>query len=116
VDWFEWWAFAKGLHDYRTGKYGDALATCRESRLRAPKSKGDAQVLTSLNLAVEAMALHRSGDEAAAKTALAAAKSLVDVNVPGIDGGAWAHDRLAAHILYREAEGLIVGKKAEQPK
>ncbi len=116
VDWFEWWMFAKGLYDYRTGNYAAALATCRASRLRAPTSKGPAQILTSLNLAIEAMALHRSGDEAGAKRALAEARSNVDVNVPGIDGGGWSHDWLAAHILYREAERLIAGKKAEPPK
>ena len=64
---FEWYMLAKGLHDYRTGKYADALATCRESRRRAPKSQGDPKILASLNLAIEAMALHRSGDEAGAK-------------------------------------------------
>jgi len=113
VDWFEYWIFAKGLHDYRTGKYADALATSRESRLRAPKSKGDPQVLTSVTLALEAMALHRSGDEAGAKRVLAEAKSNVEVHVPG---GDWSYDWLFAHMLYREAEGLIAGKKAEQPK
>jgi len=116
ADWFDWFLLAKGWHDYRTGKYADALATCRESRRRAPKSKGDPQVLTSLNLAIEAMALHRSGDAAGAKRALAEAKSNVEVHVPGIDGGGSSHDWLTAHMLYREAEGLIAGKKAELPK
>jgi formylglycine-generating enzyme required for sulfatase activity/tetratricopeptide (TPR) repeat protein len=116
VDWFEWWMLAKGLHDYRTGKYVDALATCRESRRRALNGKGDAQALTSLNLAIEAMALHHSGDEAGAKRALAEAKSNVEVLVPGIDSGGWSYDWLTAHMLYREAEGLIARKKAEQPK
>jgi tetratricopeptide (TPR) repeat protein len=115
VDWSEWWMFARGLYDYRTGKYAEALTTCRESRRRAPQSKGDAQALASLNLAVEAMALYRSGDEAGARRVLAEAKSKVEVIVPGIDGG-WTHDWLTAHMLYREAEALIAGKKAEQPK
>ena len=116
VDWFEWNIVAKALHQYRTGKYADAVATCRESRSLAPKSKGDVQNLTSLDLAIEAMALKRSGDEAGAKRALAEAKSIVESNVPGIDGGSWSYDWLTAHMLYREAEGLIAGKKAEQPK
>ena len=113
--WFEWYLFAKGLHDYRTGKYADALATCRESRRRAPESKGEPQALATLSLAIEAMALHRSGDEAGAKRALAEAKSNVEVYVLPIGGG-WTHDWLSAHILYREAEGLIAGKKSEPPK
>ena len=69
VDWFEWYMLTKGLHDYRTGKYADALATCRESRRRTPQSIGNTQVLTSLNQAIKAMALHGSGDEAGAKRA-----------------------------------------------
>jgi len=109
--WFEWYLFGKGLHDYRTGKYADALATCRESRRRAPESKADPQALATLNLAIEAMALYRSGDEAGAKRALAEAKSNVEVQMPGIDGGGWSHDWLTADMLYREAQSLIEGKK-----
>jgi len=114
-DWYEWWLLAKGLHDYRTGKYADALTACRESRRRAPASKGQPQALTSLNLVVEAMALQRTGDGAGAKRALTQAKSILDFNVTGIDA-AWWQDWQAAHILYREGEELIAGKKAQQPK
>jgi tetratricopeptide (TPR) repeat protein len=116
VDWYEWWIFAKALHAYRTGKYADALAICRESRSLAPKSKGDVQCLTSLDLTLEAMALHRSGDETGAKRTLVEAKASLETNVPGIDGAGWSFDWLSARMLYREAEGLIAGKKAEQPK
>jgi tetratricopeptide (TPR) repeat protein len=115
VHWFEWHLLAKGLHDYRAGKNADALATCRESRRRARKSKEDPKALASLNLAIEAMALHRSGDETGAKRALAEAKSNVEVFVPGIDGGERSRDWLTAHILYGEAEALIVGQK-DEPK
>jgi tetratricopeptide (TPR) repeat protein len=114
-DKHNWCMLARGLHDYRTGKYGDALAGCRESRRRAPDFKGDWRALASMDLAVEAMALHRLGDAAGARRALVEAKSHVEVHVPGIDGG-WPYDWLIAHILYREAEGLIAGNKGEQPK
>jgi tetratricopeptide (TPR) repeat protein len=115
MDGYMWCMFAKGLHDYRTGNYADALAGCRESRRRAPESNGDQQALASKDLAVEAMALHRLGDKAGARRALAEAKSHVEAHVPGIDGGS-TYDWLIAHTLYREAEGLITGNKAEQPK
>ena len=105
---------AKGLHDYRTGKYADALATCRESRRRAPKS----QEIPDFG---ELEPGHR-GDgpppvrgRGPRKRALAEAKSNVEVFVPGIDGGGWSCDWLTARILYHEAEGLIAGKNAEQP-
>jgi hypothetical protein len=119
VDWFEWWMFSKALLDYRTGKYTEAVAACRESRRRARESKGDRQALAGMDLAVEAMCLYRSGDEAGARRALAEAKSNVEVHVPGIDGGwqyEWQYDWLTADMLYREAEGLIAGKEVEQPK
>ncbi len=115
VDWYEWFLFGKGLHDYRTGKYADAVATCRESRQRASATKGSPEALSALNLSIEAMALHRTGDTTGAKRARTEAKSNLDLFVIGIDPE-WWHDRLAAHILYREAESLIAGKKASSSK
>src|SRR5262249_18012644 len=34
ADWYDYYLFAKGLHEYRIGRYDDALAACRESRRR----------------------------------------------------------------------------------
>jgi tetratricopeptide (TPR) repeat protein/serine/threonine protein kinase len=113
---YAWFLVGRGLYDLRAGHFADALAACRESRRRAPETKSDARALTALNLVIEAMALHRSGDEAGAKSTLAEARSHLDLHVPGIDGAGNWHDWLAAHLLYREAEGLIAGNKAELPK
>jgi serine/threonine protein kinase/tetratricopeptide (TPR) repeat protein len=115
ADWFEWKLLARELHDYRAGKYADALAVCREIKSRVSGSKGDSRALASANLAIEAMALHRSGDEAGGKNVLAEAKSNVDLQVPGIDDGV-VHDWLVADILCREAEGVITRKKVELPR
>ena len=104
IDWF---LSAKGLYDYRTGNYAAALAACRESRGWASSPSLKAQ-----NLAIEAMALYRSGDEGAAHASLTEAKALNDLRVPGVDSYEW-HDTLAAHILYREAEALLAAKKAD---
>jgi tetratricopeptide (TPR) repeat protein len=112
-DWYEWWLVAKALHDLRTGRYADALTACRASRQRAPQSKGAPQVLTALDLAIEAMALQGADKADEARRALEQAKPLIESHVPGIDGGDWWADWLAAHILYREAVGLILTKKAE---
>jgi WD40 repeat protein/tetratricopeptide (TPR) repeat protein len=111
VAWYEWHQIAKGLHDYRTGKYDDALATCRDSRRHASTTKGDPDALRVLNLAIEAMAFYAKGDAGEARRTLDQAKSVLKDHVPGIDGGAGWPDRLAAHILYREAEALIRTKK-----
>jgi serine/threonine protein kinase/formylglycine-generating enzyme required for sulfatase activity/WD40 repeat protein len=116
VDWFEFYMFAKGLHDYRTGKYADAIATCREIRRRAPKAQGDIEVLTGLTLIVEAMSVYRGGDKAGARQLLAEAKPHVDACVPGLGGADWTTDWVYTHMLYREAANLIAGKKTGQPQ
>jgi tetratricopeptide (TPR) repeat protein len=112
-DWYEWWLVAKALHDLRAGRYADALAACRASRQRAPQSKGEPQILTALDLAIEAMALQGAGKADEARRTLEQAKPLIDSHIPGIDGGDWWADWLAAHLLYREAVGRILTKNAE---
>ncbi len=113
---FEWFLFAKGLHEYRTGKYADALATCRASRQRAGTTDYGREVLTCLDLVVEAMALQEAGKADEARRMLDQAKPLIESHVPGVDGGdAWA-DWLSAHLLYREAEALLAARKAEPKK
>jgi hypothetical protein len=42
---------------------------------------------------------------------MALAGSTLEQHVPGLDHASW-HDLLAAHILFREAEGLIQSKKS----
>jgi hypothetical protein len=116
ADWYEWWLVAKALHDLRTGKYADALTACRASRQRAPQDKHNPELLTALDLVIEAMALQGAGKADEARRTLEQAKPLVESHVPGIDGGDWWSDWLAAHLLYREAVGLIAAKKAEPTK
>jgi formylglycine-generating enzyme required for sulfatase activity/WD40 repeat protein/tetratricopeptide (TPR) repeat protein/tRNA A-37 threonylcarbamoyl transferase component Bud32 len=116
ADWFDYFLFVKGLHEYRTGKYADAMATCRESRLRAPKTKGVVQVLTGLTLTVEAMSAYRSGDKAGARRLLAEAKPHVEACIPGLGGADWTTDWVFTHMLYREADNIIAGKKTGQPQ
>jgi hypothetical protein len=98
------------LHEYRTFKYANARAMCRESRSRAAQSKGQAQALTALTWTVEAMAQFRTNNKLAAAQALTEAKAILDRHVPGLDTEHW-HDWLAAQILYREADALGAGKK-----
>jgi tetratricopeptide (TPR) repeat protein len=115
-DWYEWWQVAKALHDLRIGRYADALTACRASRQRAPQSKGEPQVLTALDLVIEAMALQGAGSADEARRTLDQVKPLIESHVPGIDGGDWWADWLSAHILYREAVSQIAAKKAESKK
>jgi tetratricopeptide (TPR) repeat protein len=110
-DWYEWWLHAKALYDLRTGRYADAVTACRASRQRAPQSKGNPELLTALDLVIEALALQGAGKADEARRTLEQAKPLVESYVPGIDGTDWWSDWLAAHMLYREAEALIAATK-----
>ena len=107
--YLEWRLFNKGLHAYRTGKFAEAVATSRQSRQRgATEGPPDSPVLDAANLVVEAMALHRQGDTAAARQSLGLAKRLIDLGflIVGADDFRW-YKWLMTHILYREAEALI---------
>jgi WD40 repeat protein/tetratricopeptide (TPR) repeat protein/energy-coupling factor transporter ATP-binding protein EcfA2 len=115
--WYGWKLFSKGLYEYRAGRIADAVTTCRKAPNKAKNGEGEASI-SAAAFAVLAMALHRSGDAWGARRSLAEGKKLTDGKVlvfHGSVGDEW-HDWLAAQFLYREAEGLIAGKKSEQPK
>ncbi len=104
---YEWYLFAKSLHELRSGKYGDALTSSRETRQRAATTAASKEMVTSLALIIASMALHRSEKPAEARSVLAEAKSLLDKNAAGLENTSNWHDWLSAHILYREADDLI---------
>jgi len=113
----EWDLLAHGLYEYRAKRYDAAVTNCREARIRAKSS--DVNALAAAAITVEAMALHRSGDAEGARRSLTEAKKLIDEKLLLLEAGDWGewwYDWLVAQLLYREAEGLIAGKKAEQPK
>src|SRR5262249_60811125 len=77
ADWYDYFLFAKGLHDCRIGQYDDALAACRESRRRAPTTKGNSELQSALNFTVESIALHGKGDADESRRALDQARTLL---------------------------------------
>jgi hypothetical protein len=101
---YDYRLFDKGLYNFRTGQYADALAACRDSLKRTNVS-----VVKALDLTLEAMALNAAAQDG--RPALAKAKALIDGHVPGID--AFNHDWLYARILYHEAERLIASDRKE---
>ena len=111
----EWYLFSNGLHAYRAGKFAEALAACRTSRRRNAQNPSEIPALTANDLTVEAMALHRLGNAAAARQSLVEAKQLLDDRF-SIPDDRWWHDWLVAHILYREAKTLIEGPSDEAKK
>ncbi len=94
---YSWFLFARGLAEYREGKFREAIATMRgdASRLDGPMTR-----------LVLAMALHRDGQLAEARKTLAAANVAYDWKaIQARDHHAWI-----CHVLRREAEGLILPK------
>ena len=92
---YSWFLFARGLAEYREGKFDQAIATMRgdASRVDGP--------ITRLVLA---MALHQDGQLAEARKTLAAAILSYDWKATQ----ARDHDAWICHVLRREAEGLIL--------
>ena len=92
---YSWFLFARGLAEYREGKFDQAISTMRgdASRVDGPIAR-----------LVLAMALHRDGQLAEARKTLAAAILSYDWRATQ----ARDHDAWICHMLRREAEGLIL--------
>ena len=92
---YSWFLFARGLAEYREGKFDQAIATMRgdASRVDGPIAR-----------LVLAMALHQDGQLAEARKTLAAAILSYDWKATQ----ARDHDAWICHVLRREAEGLIL--------
>jgi tetratricopeptide (TPR) repeat protein len=92
---YSWFLFARGLAEYREGKFDQAISTMRgdASRTGGPTAR-----------LVLAVALHRDGQLAEARKTLAAAILSYDWReTQARDPGAWI-----CHVLRREAEGLVL--------
>jgi serine/threonine-protein kinase len=92
---YPWFLFARGLADYRQGRFDHAISTMR----------GDAsRVDRPIARLVLAMALHQDGQLAEARKTLAAAILSYDWRATE----ARDHDAWICHLLRREAEGLVL--------
>jgi serine/threonine-protein kinase len=94
---YPWFLLARGLAEYREGKFDEAVSTMHgdASRVGGPISR-----------LVLAMALHHLGKFAQARKTLEAAILSYDWRA----SEARNHDAWICHVLRREAEGLIVPK------
>lgn len=104
----------QGLHDYRCGRFSEALTACRKSRERSTTYLA----LTVLDQTVEAMSLFRLGKSDEARQVLAAVGRLLDAKGPRLESGdlgtAW-NEWLLCRMLRREAAALIDGKEPVTP-
>jgi hypothetical protein len=112
--WYEWFLFDKSVYDYRAGRFDAALTACGRVRARIKPSERNVDALAAAMNAVEAMALHRSGDATDARHSLAEARKVIDEKLSVLDGdhlGKGWYDRLTAQFLYREALALFESDK-----
>jgi serine/threonine protein kinase/tetratricopeptide (TPR) repeat protein len=102
-----WFAMAKALAHYRAGEYASAIQFLDQTRTI---SGAPAQATTEL---IRAMVEHHQGQTDAAKRRLEAASALMERELakPGIGAIQNPENWLICHILKREAEQLIAGKK-----
>jgi len=112
--WLAYFQLVKGLAEYRQGRFTEAAAWTKKALASPGVYERDAQAY-----AVLATAHYHAGQSNEAKAALAKAKEITDTKLPKLDGtspGAGFHDWLMAHILVREAKGLIEGGAAGEKK
>ncbi len=96
ADWaYPYFQFAKGLAEYRQGRFDQAISVMRGDASRVP---GPAPRL------VLAMAMHRTGQVAEARKTLAAAVLSFDWRANQTRD----HDDWIRHVLRREAESMIL--------
>jgi eukaryotic-like serine/threonine-protein kinase len=94
---YPYYWFAKGLADYRVGRYDGAIAAMRGEA-------SNADLMGPSPRLIMAMALHQKGRKDQALRALAEAIVSYDWSAANAD----SHDPWIAHILRREAESLIL--------
>ena len=103
-----WAGAAKGLADYRRGRFADAVAAIEKDHSADDGREWNLQVMAG---SVRAMALMRLGRREEARAALEKASGLYRSNVPqaiALDPGAFWTDLLICEVLLREAEVLVV--------
>lgn len=109
---YGWYVMAKGLSDYRAGKYEDAVHWLTVEFASKPDSQPANEQLAFVS-AVLAMSYHRREDSENAKAELSKAKAIIHEKMPSIDHpdpnrkGPRSIDWLQAEILTREATSLI---------
>ena len=109
---FVWYALARGMYEYRTGKFDAAVTTSRANREHINATGGPDPAIAMV-IAVRAFRCTAKAMPRAYRGSLAQAKKLIDekflVHLGGEMNELW-HDWLAAQLLYREAETLLESK------
>jgi len=100
--YYRWFLLSKGLTEYRAGRHTQALEWLQRFRPSVAGTNYDGSCFATI-----AMARHRLGQAAEARSAVAAAQALcAQKSQSALNGWAW-RDWLHCEILLREAEALI---------
>jgi tetratricopeptide (TPR) repeat protein len=111
----KWFEITKALVDYRAGRFGPAA-----DRIAGSAPSGQDLHRDALRFSILAMAKHRLGKDAEARTALASAQRIIATKMPKPEKGEtfgddWL-DWLHAQILCREAEQVLKDSPASTQK
>ncbi|HUK82304.1 MAG TPA: hypothetical protein VLZ12_06695, partial [Verrucomicrobiae bacterium] len=116
--WLAWRQLAKGLAEYRQGRFASAVDWMEKVRATAARQDRPGWTherernRTAAALLVQAMAHHRLNQADEARTSLATATEIIQTQFPQLESGDVGRDWpdwLIAHILQREAMALIGG-------
>ena len=103
-----WAGAAKGLADYRRGRFADAVAAIEKAQAADDGRDWNLRVIAGC---VRSMAMMRLGSRDEARAALMKASGLYRSNVQqatALDPGPFWADLLICEVLHREAEALVV--------
>jgi Flp pilus assembly protein TadD len=100
---YRWFLIARGMADYRAGRFAGAIDWLRKSL--TPGADSEEPVRDGLAHAVLAMAHHRLGQAEEARKALDRARDLEE-RLPA-SGGNLTYNWLRVHVVRREADALL---------
>ena len=119
--WGHWFQVTKGLAEYRQGHYTNAIECVQQAQKRIPEARDSERWVCEIHsYLVQAMAqaqLHRTAE---ARTALAHALEIGQTHqMPDFNSselGTFWHDIVIAHLLTREAQGLLDNSGPSKPQ
>ena len=112
--YFAFFEFAKGLAEYRQAHFASAVEWLQKVLAHTGVDLRDAQAYLVL-----AMAHHQSGHSQEARASFAKGAEIIDAKLPKLESGdigeGWT-DWIIAHVLLKEAKGLIREPRAAASK
>jgi tetratricopeptide (TPR) repeat protein len=111
---YTWFAFAKGLTEYRAGRHEEALKWMKLYRPKPDGGQGSAMTFAAMAMAKQRLGRNDEAQESLAKARAILAQKQPDPAKGRPYGNSW-HEWLDAQILSREAEKVLLSRSDEEP-